>query len=121
MRIRDWSSDVCSSDLKGMQDAMHGQVSGVIQQQLALLGRFAVQYRHAQDDVSAGGAVGVGAVLEGEHIGGIVLAAKFAVKALALAGVDQTQGQDNGAKGFGIRAAGLCNASQGVPDPSTTE
>src|SRR3546814_13774128 len=54
---------------KGMQDAMHGQVSGVIQQQLALLGRFAVQYRHAQDDVSTGGAVGVGAVLEGEQIG----------------------------------------------------
>src|SRR5436305_1325742 len=74
------------------------QVGGVFFHGFLLLGRFLLQHVGAQDDVGLGRGVVrqfffAFVVGERQHVGGVVLAAVFAVEGLAFGGVDKTDRQ----------------------------
>jgi len=73
-----------------VQHAVHQQMRIVLGQRLALLGGFARHHRRAQQQV--GGHHGRTAVVKGQHVGGVVLAAEVAVELPALVGIDDAHG-----------------------------
>ena len=80
-----------------VQHPVHDEVRRVFLDRLLLLVRLALQHVRAQDDVGLRRLV-VGdfralVVGEGEHVGGVVLAAVFAVQGLAFLGVDEADRQ----------------------------
>src|SRR3546814_1261009 len=50
MRISDWSSDVCSSDLLGIEDLRHAFLGHVVERLAQLLGLGRVFQHHAAQD-----------------------------------------------------------------------
>lgn len=74
-----------------VQCGVHDQMGEVVVHWLAACARFALECRYADDDVGVNGRLG--RVTEGQHIGGVVLAAKVAVKSAPFARVDEAQGQ----------------------------
>ncbi|KAG1603846.1 hypothetical protein G6F45_014255 [Rhizopus arrhizus] len=79
-----------------MQHAVQRQVGGVVQQRLALFPGLAHQHGHAHDDVAAGHAQGIHAVLKRQDVGGVVALAEIPVQAAAFGGAAQPQAEFGG-------------------------
>src|SRR3989344_2552720 len=96
----------------GVQGAVHQHVGVVGLQRLALLLRILLDHGGADDQV--GHHHGLLRVVEGQHVGGVVLLSEVAVQGLALFGVDQAHGDLGIGAQRRLDPAGHLVAGQGV-------
>ena len=71
-----------------VQCAMNDQMRQMVPERLVLCARLASHDRHANDDVGADRLLHV---VEGEHVGSVVLSAKLAIQATAFGRADKAQ------------------------------
>src|SRR3546814_10326584 len=89
MRISDWSSDVCSSDLPVPESLSYGQAAGLVQSYGTML--FSLTRRTKVEPgewvlvLGAGGGIGLAAIDVARHLGARVIAAASSDAKLALA------------------------------------